>query len=154
MKKKLEQTKTNSYFYFLCILDSGELCSKGDRGFLGESLSLKLIFPSIGLLVWGLLFRLFPCTDAKVNHVTTTFSMPSPRKQTEIQKNKMPNDLFCRPHLCTSATSAFFTRTRAAPFSLVPQQPFILLVQYFVFLKQHFHLRASKKTVCQLGMWH
>lgn len=55
-KKGLEQTNQKSYFHFFCILDSGELCCKGERGFLGESTSQK----SIGLHILGLDFLLFP----------------------------------------------------------------------------------------------
>lgn len=59
-------------FYFLCILDSGELHRNGDKGSLAISTSVKSIF-SIGLLVFELDFRLFDCKELKsgrLDHAT------------------------------------------------------------------------------------
>ena len=51
----------------LCILESGELFRKGERGCLAKSTSLKSSFFSTGLLILGLDLRLFDCKEVKQN---------------------------------------------------------------------------------------
>lgn len=53
--------KKKKIHHFLCILESGELYLKGDRGCLAAESRSKSIFFSIGLLNLGLDFRLFVC---------------------------------------------------------------------------------------------
>ena len=47
--------------YFFRVLESGELCCKGERGCRVESASLIIFVSSIGILIFGHDFRLFDC---------------------------------------------------------------------------------------------
>ena len=79
-------------YYFLCILDSGELHRNGDKGSLAISTSVKSIF-SIGLLVFELDFRLFDCKELKsgrLDHANKIF-MPKQHKKLEAQGRKRHN---------------------------------------------------------------
>lgn len=131
----------------LCILESGELFRKGERGCLARSTSLKSSFFSTGLLILGLDFRLFDCKEViqNIKAETRNSTRSDSKHHTSflffLSKKKLCKLFFSLSHLRRSSASVFPTRTMMASFFLIfPKQPLILLIQYIVFFKQQFDL--------------
>lgn len=79
--------KVSGDSYFLCILESGELHLKGDRGCLAVlSTSLKSIFFSIGLLIFELDLRLFDCKEIKLEIRSSSKHEMHAKKYTNTRK--------------------------------------------------------------------
>ena len=87
-----------SFNYFFCILESGELCCKGERGWR-ESTSLRMIFPSIGLVILGHDFRLFDCKEVEDDSHVSNKNLWQKLKVHPISLTKFPSFHKC-VHVC------------------------------------------------------